>query len=754
LLRPLPYPEPDRLVRVWPQNNFSKSMIGRVAGAVPALERVSGMSGWLFTLTGEGEPREISGVMVSWDHFELLGVQPALGRSFTREEGLIGQADAVILSHGLWVNVFGADPEIIGRRIRLAAGEYQSRRVVGVMPPDFRPLEPWYRLWAPLDVDPAVTLRDDTSWYVNVLVGRLADGATPEQATAQVRALAASLHQEWPAQFEEEGVRVATVGLLQSHMVRDLSGTLWTLLAAVGLVLLIACVNVANLLLARGNTRHRELAMRAALGATRGRLITQLLAESMVLGAAGCLLGLAAAWAGLRLIAAGAPEAFHRAAGATIDPTVMGFALAVSLAAVLLFGLLPAWRAAAAVARGGLAGSRRGVTSGQTGKRLSGALVAGEIALAVVLVVGAGLMMRSLWSLYGDDLGFDPGGILTMRIAIPEGRFEAEALPAHYRQIWEAVGAVPGVEQAGGIHLLPLTGGNWSFPYVAEDHPVPEGTPPPTANHRIVTPSYFETLRIPILRGRGFSERDTAASEPVGMINRRMAADLWPGDDPLGKQITVFGSAFTVIGVAGDIHQHGIRTEVAPEMYRPYDQWAIGGMFVVIRTSGDPVALAPSVQRAIWDVDADAPLAQIRPMPEVFGESVATDRFVSLLIATFGALALLLGAIGVYGVTTYTIGSRLREFGVRMAIGADRSTVLRQAIGDGIKPALLGVAAGLAAAWWATGLLGNLLYGVEPFDAATFIAVPAVLIAVAALACALPAWRASRLDPVSVLRQD
>jgi putative ABC transport system permease protein len=432
----------------------------------------------------------------------------------------------------------------------------------------------------------------------------------------------------------------------------------------------------------------------------------------------------------------------------------MAFALGVSLAAVLLFGLLPAWRASAAVACAGLGDSSRGITTGHAGKRLAGALVAAEVALAVVLVVGAGLMMRSLWQLYRDDLGFDPGGILTMRIAIPEGRFEAEALPIHYRQIWEAIGAVPGVEQAGGIHLLPLTGGNWSFPYFAEDHPVPEGTPPPSANHRIVTPSYFETLRIPVLRGRAFTERDTATAEPVGIINQRMAAELWPAEDPIGKQITVFGSAFTVIGVAGDIHQHGIRAEVLPEMYRPYDQWPIGGMFAVIRTSGDAASLAPSVQQAIWDVDADAPLAQVRPMPEVFGESVAADRFVSLLIASFGGLALVLGAIGVYGVTAYTTGERQREFGVRMAIGADRSTVLREALGDGIKPALIGVAAGLAAAWWATGLLADLLYGVEAFDAPTFVAVPAVLIAVAALACALPARRASRLDPVSVLRHE
>ncbi len=754
LLRPLPFTEPEQLVRVWPQNNFNKAMMARAADAVPAVERISGVSGWLFTLTGEGDPQQLAGAMVSWDHFELLGVRPALGRRFTPDEGLIGQADAVIVSHGLWINVFGADPDIIGRRIRLAAGDYQTRRVVGVMPADFRPLYPGHRLWSPLDVDPALSVRDDSSWYVNVLIGRLADGATAAQATSQVAALARSLHEEYPTRFEEEDQQLASVLPLQAHMVRDLSATLWTLLAAVGVVLLIACVNVANLLLARGTARGHDLAMRAALGATRGRLLSQLLTESTILGVGGCIAGLAVAVAGLRVLATATPEDFYQLTEASIDPFVMAFAVAVSLAAVLLFGLVPAWRASSAGARSGLAGSARGIASSRAANRLTKGLVAAEVALSVMLVVGAGLMLRSLWNLYTDDLGFEPNGVLTLRISIPEGRFAAEALPIHYQGIWEAVNAVPGVVSAGGIHLLPLTGNNWNFPYFAEDHPVPEGTPPPNANHRVVTPSYFETLGIPLLGGRRFTDQDTTATEAVGMINQRMARDLWPDEDAVGKEIEVFGSAFTVIGIVGDIHQHGIRRDVEVEMYRPFAQWPTGGMFAVIRTSGDPAALAPLVQRAIWDVDADAPLAQVRPMDEVFGQSVAGDRFVSLLIAAFGALALVLGAIGVYGVTAYAIGRRLTEFGVRMAVGADRSAVLRQAIGDGIKPALFGVAAGVAAAWWATRLLASLLYGVGSFDAATFIVVPAVLIAVAALACALPAWRASQLDPVTVLRHE
>ena len=791
LLRPLPFPESDRLVRVWPQYNFNKFMIDRVNDASPALENVSGMSGWLFTLTGEGDPQQISGALVSWDHFELLGVLPALGRTFAPEEGLVGQADVVILSHGLWANVFGADPDIIGRRIRLAAGEYQTRRVVGVMATDFRPLEPSYRLWSPLDVDPSLVVREDSSWYVNSLIGRLADGATADQATSQVRSVAQAMHEEWPERFEEDEGRTASVVPLQAHMVRNLSSTLWTLLAAVGVVLLIACVNVANLLLARGNARRRELAMRAALGATRGRLLSQLLTESTLLGFGGCFAGMGVAWGCLGVLGAVAPEDFYQVAEAGIDPLVMAFALGISIVSVSLFGLVPACRASSA-APGGLAGRARGVAGGRTAHRLTRTLVAAEVALSVVLVVGAGLMLRSLWQLYTDDLGFNPAGVLTFRISIPEGRFEQEALAPHYRQIWEAVNAVPGVEQSGGIHLLPLTGSNWNFPYLADDHPVPEGTPRPNANHRVVTPSYFGTLGIPVLRGRGFTDRDTHDAEQVGLINDRMARDLWPGEDPVGKKIEVFGSTFTVVGVVGDIHQHGIRRETEAEMYRPFDQWSTGGMFAVIRTSGDPDALAPSVQRAIWQVDPNAPIAQVRSMERVFGESVAGspntlsmertwaiwqvdpnapiaqvrsmervfgesvagDRFVSLLITAFGVLALALGAIGVYGVTAYAIGQRLREFGVRMALGANRSVVLRQAIGNGVRPALVGVALGVGAALWAARLLASLLHNVSPYDAVTFFGVPAVLIAVATLACALPAWRASRLDPVSVLRNE
>ncbi len=753
LLQPLPLHEPERLVRVWPAANFNITMVDRVTGAMPAIEAAAGVSGWLFTLTGEGDPQRLSGAVVSANYFDLLGVQPALGRTFAPEEGMVGQADVVVLSHGVWTDVFGADPGVLGRRIRLAAGQYQTREVIGVMPASFGALDPNHRLWTPLDVDPSLSLRDDSSWFVNTVVGRLAGGATIDQATAQARSVAASLHKEWPERFTADHARGADVVELQADIVGDVRATLWTLLGAVSVILLIACVNVANLTLARGTSRHRDLAMRAALGATRGRLSAQLLTESVVLALAGGVAGLLIAWLCLRLLIADAPEAFHRVNEVAIDPVVMGFALCVSMSAVLLFGLLPA-RWASRAAHTGLAGSARGVAGRGARRHLTGALVVAEVALSVVLVIGASLMLRSLWELYADDVGLDPEGVLTLQVNIPEGRFEREELVAHYREIWDSVGAVPGVEQAGGIHLLPLTLNNWSFPYEAEDHPVPEGTPREYANHRVVTPSYFGTLDIPLLRGRGFDERDTVGAPAVGMINRRMATELWPDDDPIGKSITVFGSSFTVIGVVGDVRQHGLHHEVQPEMYRPFDQWPTGGMFMVLRASRDPASLTPLVRQAVWQVDPDAPIAQVRTMAEVFGDSVADDRFVTLLLAASGGLALVLGSVGVYGVTSHSIGQRVPEYGVRMAIGASRPAVLRQAIGQGFHPALLGVVIGIAGAWWASRLLGNLLYRVDPADTAAFLAAPAVLLIAAAAASWIPAWRASRLDPVVVLRHD
>lgn len=752
LLRPLPYPEPERLVRVWPQYNFNKAMIQRVDDAVPAIEDVVGISGWLFTLTGEGDPQQISGALVSWNYFELLGVQPALGRGFIADEGLVGQADVVVLSHGVWVNLFGADPDIVGRRLELAAGDYPTRRVVGVMPPDFRDPDPGFRIWSPLDLEPGLAISDDNSWYVNQLIGRLQGDATVELGTEQIQALVARLHEEWPERFDEEEQSGATVEELQAYQVRNLRAVLWTLLGAVGLVLLIGCVNVANLMLARGTTRRHGLAVRAALGASRGRIAAQLLCESLLLGVAGCVGGLVLGAATLRLLVAVAPEELHQLADASINLPVLGFAIVLSLAAVVAVGMVPAWRASAVEPGDSVGATSRGTTG--SGGLLTHGLVAVEVAVAVVLVLGSGLMLRSLYNIYNDDLGMDGSGVLTFRISIPEGRFDDEALPPHYRRVWEAIEAVPGVEEVGGIHLLPLRRSNWNFPYATEDHPRVEGSPPPTANHRIVTPTYFETLRIPIVRGRGFTDADTAGAASVGMINETMAGDLWPGEDPIGKRMTVFGSTFTIVGVAGDHRQHGVHFDIQPEMYRPFDQWPTPGMFALVRTTGRPTDLVPSLERAIWDVDADAPIARIQTMDEVFGESVARDRFISLLLAAFGALAATLGALGVYGVTAYAIGRRRREFGVRMAIGADRSRVLRQALGDGLKPVVIGLALGIVGAWWSADVLAGLLYDISAYDLPTFALVPMLMFVVALIACALPARRASRLDPVMVLRDD
>ncbi len=759
VLTPLPYAQPERLVRIWPEDNFNKAMVGRVGGGAPALDAVSGLSGWSFTLTGEGEPEELQGTLVSADHFDLLGAAPLLGRDFLPEEGLIGGADAVILSYGLWERRFGADPGILGRVLQLSGADHERRRVVGVMPPDFRPLYAGTTLWAPLETDPGLDVRSDGSWDVNTRVGRLAPDATVEQAQEQVRALALALHREFPGRFEEEDARNVTVVPLQSSVVGSFGSTLWTLLGAVGLVLLIACTNVANLLLARASGRERELALRTALGARRGRIVRQLLTETVVLGLLGGGLGIAVAQLTVRALTALAPADLPRMNEVGIDLPVLAFALGASLLASLVFGVVPALRSTRSEIRESLGGSVRGATAGREQHRLNAALVAAEVALSLVLVVGAGLMLRSLWTLQRVDPGFRTEGLLTLRLSPPTGRYpeQNEAQPAYYRRVLEEIASVAGVESVAGIQLLPLTTSNWSFPFFPDGREVPEGTPPPSANFRTVSGPWFETLRVPVLRGRPFSDADGPDAEPVGIVNEALARELWPGQDPLGKRIRLFSRSaapFTVVGVVGDVHQHALDREPRPEIYRPYGQWSTASLWLAVRVAGDPLTVAGAVRDRVWSVDPDVPVSGLAPMTEVLGRSTRSSRFLTLLVASFGVLALLLGAVGVYGVTSYTVSRRIPEFGVRVALGATRSDVLRGAIGGGVGPALVGIPLGILGAAWASRLLAGLLFEVSPTDVPTFVGVAGFLALVAVAASYLPARRASRVDPMVVLRRE
>lgn len=756
VLRPLPYPEPERLVAVWPGANFNIAMVDYFRDA-PSLGPMTGLSGWSFTLTGEGEPERVDGAAVDPEYFDVFGVHPTLGRGFTEEERYYGRADVVVLSWDFWQRRFGGDPGVIGRRIALEGHKQTDHVVVGVMPEGHSLVgSAKADVFVPLSTAPGgYTVAQDSSWYVNDVVARLAPGATVEQARIETRELARRLRADFPGRFREDYVRTADAQPLLDSVVGDVRGGLLVMLGAVALVLVIACANVANLLLARTAERGRDSALRAALGASRGRLARQSLAESLVLAVVGGGLGVLLAWWSLDVLANGVRMALPRSPDVAVSLPVLFFALAVTAGSVVLFGLLPALRGGARDVSAELRGGGGPRNTGSRGQhRLRRTLVAVEVALAVVLVAGAGLLLRSFGRLYGTDPGFRPEGVLALEVSHPGAELPGsrQGLAQYYLEVQRRLAAVPGVEDVGGIHLLPLTFGNWSFPYLAEGHePGPDGNLT-SANFRIVTPGYFRTLGIPLLQGRDVTEADGAEGPGVGLINRAMAEELWPGEDPLGKEILLFGNQpFTVVGVVGDTRQHSLDREPRPEMYRPLTQFSSGSVYMLVRGPGDMAALAPRLREAIWEVDPDVPIPFTGLVETVVADSVARARFFAVLLGGFGALALVLGAVGVYGVTAYTVASRLPEYGVRIALGAEPGSVARRAVAGGLAPVILGLAGGLAASLAAGRLLSSLLYRISPTDPVTLALVTVVLTGVAILAILVPARRASRVDPVKVL---
>ncbi len=760
LLEPLPYAAPDRLVTVWPETNFNIAMVERVEREVDALEAVSGISVWEFTLLGEGDPLRLNGALVSPNHFRLLGVEPAVGRGFRPDDALPDRAGVVVLSHGLWMRRYGGDPEVVGRRIELAGHDFEARTVIGVMPAGFRALpDDRVQLWVPLHHEPGTPVAEDESRYVNWRVARLAPGATVERATAQLAPVAEAIQDEVPAFVERDEARRARVQPFHAHQVEDVDAALWVLLGAVGLVLFIACANVANLLLARGEARKRELAVRQAMGAGPARLARQLLTESLVLGLVGGGLGTLLAVQGVPFLVSVAPVTFPRAGEVAVDGGVLAFALAVSLGAALLFGLLPALRAGAGDPAVSLrTGGGRGASSGRHQGGLTRWLVGGEVALAVVLVTGAALLGRSLGSLYDVDPGFEPEGLLVFRLSPPESRYESGVeFVDYYERVLERVEAVPGVEAASGIHLLPLTGANWSFPLYPEGVTVGPGDPAPLANFRVVQPDYFRVAGVPVRRGRADPDALAGSEGRVAVVNRAFVERYWPGDEALGREVRLFqpdGQAFRVVGVVGDVRQHALDVEPRPEFYVPHPKWTGAvAMWILVRAPGDPLGLAGAVREAVWSVDEQVPITEMDAMESVVGRSAGTRRFLALLMAGFGGLALLLGAVGVYGVTSYTVARRVPEFGVRRALGAPRTAVLRDALLRGMAPVAVGLVVGVGASLWATGLLEELLFGVGARDPATLAGVAAILGLVGMVATWAPAWRASGVSPIRVLRE-
>jgi putative ABC transport system permease protein len=747
LLAPLGHPDESRIVQVWPRHRFTRERYETYRDRVRSFERLSAFVHVSFTLTGERAPEVLRGALVTPEHFSVFGRMPVLGRDFESGDALAGSERVAIVSHETWQNALGSDPEVLGKRIELGGFEGGRHTVIGVAPPGFRPFGKACDVWAALAID-----RDDDS-YTHIanlgIVARLKTGVDAETARAEMEATSRALEPRPPYLDKVSGYAVTP---LRKALVEDAQGTLLALLGAVGVVLLLCCGNVANLLLARGAGRERELSLRVALGASRLRVARQLLTESFVLAALGGSLGLGLAAIGSSFSTILVPPSLPRADAVAVDFPVALYALGASIAASLLFGLPPLVRLGRSSLR-----SREGGTTRER-SRLNQTLVACEIALSLALVVASGLLAKSLFRLSQVETGFRSGGVLSLRLLPSTVRYSEEpALHHYYAEVLDAVRALPGVQSAGAIQLLPMTPQFMAVGYSPSASPIEPGVDPPSASYRIVTPDYRRTLGIPLLRGRDLDEGDRAGAQPVGLINERFARELFPDEDPIGKQVHFDDGSiwFTVVGVVSDVRQHRLDLASDREAYVPHaqDPWP-SSMSLVVRTGGEPEALVPSLREAIRSVDPDVPVREIRTMDAVVGESMAEPRTRALVFSGFGALALVLSAIGVYGVVGYSVSQRARDIAVRMALGATGRRVLGETLVHGVRPVLPGVLLGLAVSLLSSRALAGFLFEVDATDATVYTAVGATLVVTAFAAAYLPARRACRIDPIAQLKLD
>jgi putative ABC transport system permease protein len=760
LLDPLPYPQPDRLIMLvesapklgFPRFSVSPPNFDDFRRQNRSFEHLSAYGRERFNLTGREQPEVILGAQVSPDFFQMLKVDPSPGRGFRQEEGRPGQARVAVLSHGLWQRLFGADPKIVGRPITLNGESYT---VVGVTPRGFE-LPRRTEIWVPLALDLANESRG--GHYLGA-IGRLKQGISLEKAETEMIGIAARLEKQYP-----DSNTAWTVDLipLQEIAVEDIRPILMILLVAVAFVLLIACANVANLLLARVASRERELAVRAALGASRTRLVRQMLIETALLFVAGGALGLLLAHWGVKALIALDPEGIPRAQEIGVDSRVLAFTFFVSLATGLLFGLVPALSATGRRLYEALKEGGRSMVGGAHGRLVRNLLVGFEVAVALVLLVCAGLLIQSFARLSGVNPGFEPEGVLTARISIPEFKYpDEERQTLFYDQLLERLGALPGVEAAASIYPLPLSGSNMILAFVVEGRPAPPPAETPSTNVRMISPNYFKVMGIPLVQGRAFEDRDRLGAEQVAVINQTMAAKIWPGESPIGKRFT-FGDPAdaedpgwrTVVGVVADVRHDTLDEEKASEAYWPQAQGPSTDSVLVLRTSGDPVQLAGPLRETVRAIDRDLPLERIEPMEQVVSKALAQSRFKTLLLSLFAALALGLAAVGVYGVVSYSVAQRTHEMGIRMALGASPDQVRGMILMQGMRVVLISSAIGLGAAFFATRFLREQVYGVSATDPATFAVVPLVLLAVALVANLVPALRATRVDPLEALRYE
>jgi putative ABC transport system permease protein len=763
LLRPLPLKDPERLVSIWEQGLAQGVNQNEVAPAnffdlriqTRSFEGIGAHGPQDLNLTGGGEPERLSGELVTANLLSLLGVEPALGRTFLANEDQEGQRRVVVLSNALWQRRFNRDPSIVNRNITLNG---ESFTVVGVMPRGFFfPLRET-ELWVPWAMEPEQAAgRGDH--YLR-LIARLKPGATLQQASADVHSIGLRLEAEYPR--TNEGLNFIVNSLHQDY-IGDLRLPILIMFGAVGLVLLIACANVANLLLAQATTRRREIAIRIALGARRWTIVRQLLVESFLLAAGGGLLGVLGALWGVQALAKLLPDSLSKLQTVGVDARVLLFTFGVSLLTALVFGGLPALLAARAKPGETLSDVARDAAGGTSGRYVRRVLVVSEVALAVVLLVGAGLLMRTFRLLRQVDTGFTSQNLLTMKMVLPMPKYaKPEARRGFYDEMLRRVAEVPGVESAGMITFLPLSFSGMNFSFSVEGQTQPSDMKLPFALYRVVSPDYFRAMNIPLQRGRFFDTRDSAESQPVIMISRRLAEQYWPGEDPTGKRLKIGpldspNPWLTVIGVVGDVRQAGLYGDPRMDLYSPYAQERrafIAPRDLVLRTKGDAASVAAAVRQAVWSVDKDQPVSHVRTMDQVFAAAISQERFQAFLLGLFAALALVLACVGLYGVISYAVAQRTHEIGVRMALGAQPMDVLRLVLRQGMALTIAGLIVGIGVGLAATRMLTDMLYGVTPRDPLTFFGVPALLLLVAFLACYIPARRATRIDPLVALRYE
>jgi len=761
LLNPLPYKEPERLVLAWeenakqgyPQDTPTAANFIDWRNQNQVFEGMAAFTPTSFNLTGSGDPERLIGRRVSASLFPLLGVDPRLGRVFTAEEDQPNSERVVLLSYRLWQRRFGGDAGIVGKTLTLDGKGY---RVVGVMPSRFQFPTVFDDVWVPIAFSPREAANRDAH-FLQVLA-RLKPGVTLTQAQADMSTIATRLQQQYPETNTGLG---AVITPLHEHLVGDIKPALLILLGAVGMVLLIACANVANLLLARAAVRQKEIAVRVALGARRGRLIRQFLTESVLLSLFGGLVGLAIAYGGLAILKSFIPDNISQGRTISIDYKVLGFTLLVSLATGLIFGFAPAIQSVRFNQNETLKEGGRDAATGGSGKRLRGLLVVAEVAISLVLLIGAGLLINSFLRVRNIDPGFRTENLLTMRIILPSPKYDTlESKSVFYTDLVNRVQSLPGVRSAAVITNLPLYAQGNSIGVGIEGKPAPPPGQEPIVITRIISPGYFDTMSIPLLKGRQLTDHDTNKTPNVIVISETMAHRFWPGEEAVGKRVSLgpiekAEDWFNVIGIVKDVRQYGLTAELQPQMYLTYRQTDFfEPRDLVVKTDVDPKSLASAVRKAVWEIDKDQPVSNIRTMEEILGASIARERFSMLLLAIFASVALVLAAVGIYGVMSYSVAQRTHEIGIRMALGAQTSAVLKLAVGYGFKLVVIGIAIGLIAALALTRVMSTLLFGVTPTDPMTFTLISLLLVAVAAIASYIPARRATRVNPIIALRYE